>query len=640
MGSSEASEFKPGFTWRAAMAILLTSMIFLPTSLYIQLAAGVMSIPAIAVIMAILFSELSRVTGSPLTKQELFIIYQMSALAAAATCYIFQVFKAYIMTSPISYSFRLGGRPIPELIPSWWAPPPGSPAYELRTFIHPDWLIPLIVVNIQAGLFYYLVELSMTIMLAHLYIEVEKLRFPLAAIDAALITTLSERDPDRLRYFVISLYPGFAWGMILYLIPSITGYQIVPLPWVDLTPYTAKFMPGAIIGFMTDMAPYVGGLFVPALEATYMLIGSLALWVFGNYLTLTVFRDAFPEWAREYFYGLTIGECYSRSLLRVWVVPLIAFTFAAVVPIIAIYSKTIIEAFSSFVKMPTRLKELTGYPSIKVLLGMYIIGTVGSVIFFHLFVPDFPIWISFLMAFGLSFLNGIIATRSIGVTGYAIAIPNEWYAVVYLSGYQGIGAWIFQPVIGGIPTLEGGAPYWTYMIKVGYLTQTKPMDVVKALVYTIIVYNVLSFVWMEFFWRIAPIPSSIYPYALATWPAMLISQAVWWTRQVGVKPWLFWGSFFTMLGIGFGGELAARLYGFPFSIIGLVTGASIIPPGVIPVFIGSMLNKYVLPRLMGKERWERYRTVIAAGIMCGEGIAAGIAIACSLIAKATWIKPW
>jgi hypothetical protein len=84
------------------------------------------------------------------------IIYQMSALATGATtCYLYQVQKSYFMTSPLAWSFKINGVPLPQLIPSWWAPPPTSQAYVLRTFIHPDWLLPLLIVNVQSGLFYY-----------------------------------------------------------------------------------------------------------------------------------------------------------------------------------------------------------------------------------------------------------------------------------------------------------------------------------------------------------------------------------------------------------------------------------------------------------------------------------------------------
>ena len=631
------SELGRGFTWRSALALLITSLVFTPISIYIQLVAGVSSIPAVAIVMAIIFSEITRLTGNPLTKQELMIIYQMSALATGATtCYLYQVQKSYFMTSPLAWSFKINGVPLPQLIPSWWAPLPASQAYVLRTFLHPDWLLPLLVVNIQSGLFYYLVELSLAMIVSYLYVEVEKLPFPLAAISASLVTTLAEREPTSMRLFTLSIFPGLVWGSILYLLPSVTGITLVPLPWLDLTPWTSKWVPGALLGVATDLSPYVSGLFIPFHVAAYMLAASLAVWVVGNNLALTALRNLFPEWAREYFQGMSLNQAYSRSLLRVWIVPQIAFAYASVVVVLIFTGKTIAKAFSSLRRAGGALQ----YLSLRKQLAMYLTGTVGSVILFHILVPSFPLWIAFTLSVVVSFLNALISTRSIGETGYSVSIPYEWYTAVYLSGYRGVEAWIFQPVIGGLPSLEGGAPYWAYMVKVAYLTQTRPFDVFKALVFNIILYNIFSFVWTEFFWRIAPIPSSAYPYAVAAWPAALVGGVVWITGEIGVKPWLFAYSFAGMTALLLGGELASKFLHIPFSSMGVLIGATSIPPFAIPVFVGALMNRYVLPRFVGRERWEKHKPVIAAGIATGQGIATGIGIALLLISKATWIKPW
>jgi len=636
----DIKELKPGFTWRSALALLMTSLVFTPISIYIQLVAGVTSIPAIAIVMAILFSEIARLSGNPLSRQELFIIYQMSVLATGATtCYLYQVQKSYFVTSPLAWSFRLNGVPIPELVPPWWAPPFSSEAYVLRTFIHPHWLIPLLVVNIQAGLFYYLVELSLAVMMSYLYIEVEKLPFPLAPIDASLVTTLSEREPTSMKLFILSMYPGLAWGAVLYLLPSVTGIVVVPLPWIDLTPWTSKWIPGALLGVMTDLSPYLSGFFIPFHVACYMVAASIAVWVFGNNLALTAFKAAFPEWVKEYFQGMSLMEAYARSLLRVWVVPQIAFAYAAMVVVLIFTGKSMARAIAT-------LSRLSGkgvaalYPSVNRMMALYLAGSLGSVVLFHILVPDFPVWIALILSLVVSLLNALISTRSIGETGYSISIPYEWYTAVYLTGYRNISAWIFQPVIGGIPGLEGGAPYWAYMVKVAYLTQTRPMDVFKALVFNIIMYNIFSFVWTEFFWRIAPIPSSAYPYTVASWPAALISSMVWMTGEITVKPWLFTYSFGGMAILLLAGELMARFAQIPFSSMGVLTGAMSTPPFTMPVFIGSFLNRFVMPRLLGRERWESNKTIITAGLVAGEGIIAGVGIALTLLSKATWIKPW
>lgn len=59
------------------------------------------------------------------------------------------------------------------------------------------------------------------------------------------------------------------------------------------------------------------------------------------------------------------------------------------------------------------------------------------------------------------------------------------------------------------------------------------------------------------------------------------------------------------------------------------------------LFIGSALSRFAFPRLFGRERWTESKSVMAAGLVSGEGLAAAaIAVASSLIMKATWTKPW
>jgi hypothetical protein len=632
------AEYRSGFTWRSALIILISSLIWMPVALYIQLVSGIVTISMVSIVMAFVAVEITRLLGSPISRQELLFVYLMSSLAASATGYIWQIWKGYFITSPLSWSFKIDGVPIPELYPQWYAPPPDSPAYVLRTFFHTDWLIPLLVTNVQAGLFFYLTELSLTMILSYIFVEIEKLPFPLAEIDASVVTTLSERKPERIRMFTLALYPGLIWGVILYILPLLTGYMIIPLPWYDLTPFTAQFMPGALIGVMTDLIPYIGGFFISFTVTVYMFIASVAVWVVGNYLTLTFFKDLFPEWASEYFAGMGFGGVLARSTLRIWIAPQIASAFVMMIIALIYYAKPVARGLKSLAKVS--LVKVAGYPSLKWLITCYILGTLGSVTLFYLLVPELPVWIPLLLSVGISFLNGIISVVSLGVTGFSVSIPYEWNLALYLSGYRGVAAWVFTPIIGGLPSSEGGSPGWVYMIKVGSLTGTRPADVLKALIFTIIIYNILSFVWMEFFWRIAPIPSAAYPYALSTWPTGIINSAVWMTGQIGVKPWLFYYSFFGVLAISLAGEAASKFLGLPFSSVGLITGMGMTPPSSLALFIGSALNKFLLPRFFGEKRWGENKSAMAAGLVSGEGLAAAIAVAISLIMKATWIKPW
>ncbi|RLF24742.1 MAG: hypothetical protein DRN15_02055 [Thermoprotei archaeon] len=643
MESREGVVLKPGLTWRSIMAIMYASLVFLPVAIYMQLVAGTTVLVAAAYITAILFSEFSRVLGAPLTKQELFIVYEMTLIAASAAVFTGMLFKGYLATSPMSWSFVVQGRPLPEIVPSWWAPTHGSPVYKLRTLMHPDWALPILLACLQYGAFYLLEEIALSMFLAYLFIEVEKLPFPFASIDASMVTALSERRPGMLRVFAISAIPGLIIGGLVFL-PNIMGTPLVPLPWFDATFFTEKYMPGAMIGFGTDPSLIVTGFLVPFTSAFYMLIGSLAVWVFGNYFTLTTFASAFPEWVAEYSKGMTIAAIYQRSLLRVWICPQIGFVLALATLVVLRTIKPIIRAFKAFTKISLRAKVGAGYLPLPVIVGMYLAGTLGSVFTFMLLVRDWPwgyIWIPLALSLGFSFFQGLACVRAIGETGYSIYFPYVWHISVYATGYSGFAAWEFPPVIGGsyVPPV-GGAPSWVNMIKAAYLTETRPMDFFKALLITVIVYHIFSFIYVDFFWRMAPIPSIIYPFVQIQWPAMVIMEGAWITRQIGVKAHLIMQSYAAMLGICIAGELASRYLGVPFSAVGLVTGTAWLPPTMIPVFIGSALSRFVFRRVFGRELWDEYRAVVVAGFLCGQSIIVGIGVAASLIARATWVWPY
>ena len=83
-----------------------------------------------------------------------------------------------------------------------------------------------------------------------------------------------------------------------------------------------------------------------------------------------------------------------------------------------------------------------------------------------------------------------------------------------------------------------------------------------------------------------------------------------------------------------------RILKIPFSVIGLAVGASSLPPIMITTFIGALIGKYLIPKLIGKEEWENNKLIFVAGVGCGEGVVVGIASALMMIIKGGWILPW
>ncbi|MCC6004403.1 MAG: hypothetical protein LM590_08700 [Thermofilum sp.] len=639
-----AAELKPGFTVRTVLALLIASAVFLPVNTYLLLVAGTSIAGAAVYILVLLFTELSSIIGVSMTKQEITLVLALGGLAAGTASYLGMVFRHYVATSPLSWSFvdPFSKRPLPELIPSWYAPSYTSEAAALRTFMHPDWLIPLIVVNVQFGLFYVLQEIALAMICSLVFIERENLTFPYAHVNAQLITTLTEREPHQIRTFTLAAIAGIVYGTIVYAIPTLamgaygTLVQIIPIPWVDLTTGyygVDQFMPGAIFGIATDPLSWALGALLPLRTSVFIAIGSLSVWVFGNWLATTYFRDAFPAWAAEWRRGMDLSLVWQRSYLRIWAVPSVGFVFALATLTLAIGWRSFVGAFKALASVKGGSESRLGFPSLRSILAMYLAGALGSVALFQALVPGFPVAFS-LMTIPLSFVIAVAGARARGETGLSISIPYLWNALVLASGYPKVDAWFISPVIGG-----DSAPAWTESIKTALLTETKPIDFFKAYALTVVLYNIFSFIYVQFFWAIAPIPSSQYPYVMAYWPVQLISMGIWVSREIVASMTLLLYAYASMLSVGIAGILANRYFGLPFDFTALVTGTQTIPPYAMAILMGSIIGKIVESRV-GRESYMRNRNTVIAGLGMGLGVVVGIASAITLVFKSTWIKPF
>ncbi len=638
-------EFKQGFTWKSALALIIASAVFLPIDTYLVLVSGATISGAAVYILVILFTELATFIGVRMTKQEITIVFVLAGAAAGSAVYLGMVFRQYFATSFLTWSFKdpYTGKPLPELIPPWWAPPYYSDAAYMRTFFHWDWFIPMIVANMQLGLFWILQEVGLAIICSQIFIEAQPLQFPLAQVNAQLITTLSERDVKRMKYFTVAAIAGGAYSIVVYGLPTLTlgmfnvPMQIIPIPWVDFTSGfygIEQFMPGALFGIATDPLSWAVGLLLPLDTLAYMLIGSLAIWTFGNWLSLTYFRDFFPQWVAEWRRGMNLSLVWQRSYLRVWVFPSVGFIFALAFITIVRGWRSFVAAFKALAKLTfSSATSATGFPSLSKVLAIYLTGAIGSLIFFGLLVPDFPIWVAALVI-PLSFVMAIASTRARGETGLIINVPYMWNILVLFSDYPKVDAWFFSPNIGGT-----SAPLWVEGIKTAYLTETKPIDFFKAYALTVLLYQVFSFVYVSFFWSIAPIPSSQYPYTMAAWPVQIISQSIWISREIAANITAVVNSFVGMLLIGVVGILLNRYLSLPFSFVGLVTGTTTVVPYPMAMFLGGLVGK-IVEKYVGREIWINYKTVIVAGIACGVGVTTGIIGSITLMSKSAWIKPF
>lgn len=640
--SKESHQIFSGFTWRSALALVFSSLALLPVSLYLNLISGAAIAGAAVYITVILFVEISSILGSNLSKQEIFVIYMMAGTTAGSPVFINWVYRQYYVSSFITKGFidPFTHKPIPDIIPSWWAPQGSSIAYMVRSFINPAWVIPIVIALIQYGVLWIIQEIALTMITAQIFLEYEQLPFPWADVNMKLITTLTERQKDHMYVFTLSAFVSALYSLMLYGIPTLmqgafnVSVQVIPFPWIDLTTGffgIEQIMPGAMLGIATDPLAFAGGFLLPLNLVTYILVGSISIWTFGNWITLNFLKGTFPLWASEWRYGMNLSLIWQRSQLRVWIFPQVAFALALAALTMAQSYKSIVGAIRSLMRSSS---SGTGFYRLPILLAMYV-GAVGaSIILFQVIVPDFPIWITVLSTYLIGFLIAIAGTKARGEAMASLSVPYVWQGTVLLSGYEKIDAFLISPVMSGT-----SVPLWVEAIKTAKLTNTRPMDFFKAYIFAVILYHVFSFIYVSFFWSIAPIPSSVYPYTLITWPIGVINDSMWYTRQIVASPNVLALSFLGMLLIGGIGTAVNRFTGFPFSFVGLVTGTATLPPYAISMFIGGVVGQFVIRR-MRKEWWDTYKAVVVAGLAAGEGIMVGLFAGLVLMMKSVWVLPF
>jgi len=638
-------EYETGWTWKSMLAILFAGVAVLPLNLYLFLVSGASMAVASTFIVAILFSQLASFLGTRIRKQELFIIYAVSGIVAGNPAAIFLVYRHYYINSYVTRTFMdpYSGRPVPDAIPDWWVPPLDSPANELRSFLHADWLLPYALSFLQFGILVVVSEIALAIMSAHLYIRKEKLPFPLANIGSQMVTTLAERPRDRMYVFTLALSISAAYSFFLYGLPALSlgaynvQLQFIPTPWLDLTAGfygIEQFMPGAALGIHTDPIIWATGFLLGLDVLACILIGSLSCWVFGNWVALNYLQDVFPLWAQEWTKGMSLALVWQRSTLRIWSFLQVGFMLALALVTIAPAYKVLARGLGSIGKQKKGFVD-SEYPAFWKALAVYIVSVGLSIVVLLICLPDFPIWIAMLAAYGFGTIMTLAGTRSIGETGVVITMPYMWQGTVLLSGYRKIGAWFVYPTIGGTY-----APSWVQNLRIAELTETKPMDFFKAYFFGFLVYNFLSLIFVEFYWSIAPIPSSIFPYTLMQWPYQATIDNMWISRQITAKPEVLGMAFLGMSALGIAGQAISRFAGLPFSFAGLVAGTVTIPPIAIAYFLGGLLGQLLIKRFVGEEWWNSYRAILVAGIAAGEGLIVGIFSTFILLFKSVWILPF
>jgi hypothetical protein len=627
--------FEEGFNWKTILGAIFIGFLMMPGSMYLQLVIGTGIGPAARWVTIILFAEIAKRSYTELKQQEIFLLYYMAGAALSSPFQGF-LWNQYLVQSDAA---RMLG--VAEFIPTWIAPAQESGSLIARTFFHRDWLIPILFL-VGSQIIQRVDQFGLGYALYRITSDVEKLPFPMAPVAALGTMALAESTEDKQkswkwRVFAIGGMIGLAFGAIYVLLPTVSGLiftqpiRLLPIPWVELTRHTEGVLPAVATGIQLDLGLLFVGMVLPFWAviggAAGLLItvvanpilyhqGILNRWHQGMGTVDTVFANNF-----DFYLSFGIGLGLAIAFVGIWHV---MRSFGN--------SKSGQRgSFKDLFRPPPGRGDFNFWISI----GIYVFSTLAYVALCVWLVPNFP-WIFFL-AYGFIYTPVIsyITARMEGIAGQFVSLPlvreASFIAGAKFFGYQGIEIW-YAP----IPIHNYGEA--TVNFRQIELTGTSIRGIIKAEIVVFPVVMVASLLFSQFIWRLAPIPSSSYPYAQELWHLQALNMLLMQTSTLEGNSFFFQalnGSY-VLSGLGFGVVIYAllTLLGLPVLLIyGVVRGlGQTTPHGLILEVIGALLGRFFFLKRYG-TMWRQYAPVLLAGFSCGMGLTGMFAMGVTLILK-------
>jgi len=642
----EPTEFHEGFTFKTMLGALFVGFIMMPGSIYLGLVVGQELGPAAEWTTIILFTEVARRSFITLRRQEIYIIFYMAGglmgtiggLALGGGPFAGLIWNQYLVQSPAATRFGVA-----QQIPSWVVPQPTSAAIINRTFLHPDWTVPILLLLVYSVLG-RMQWIGLGYLLFRSTSDIERLPFPMAPIAAQGATALAEVSQEqeswRWPVFSVGAMIGMVYGAIYVFIPVITGafltqpIMLIRIPFIDFTQNSEGVFPTAQIALGTELGAVITGFVLPF----PIVVGSFITSMFTNFFfapTLYKLHPAtFPDWKP----GMDIIQTGIATGIDLWMSVGIGINLAFALIGIGIIIKSVTSSKQRAIRRPGAIPAGRGDFPLVYAVGAWLVSALCGITICHLLVPRFPLWILILFGLFWSPINSYVSARLFGITGRGIGIPYLPQASFILSGYKGVDIW-FAP----IPLYDQGwaAQRWREV----ELTGTKFISVVKAEAFLLLFLVFCSFIFWSFFWKLGPIPSASYPYAQTFWPLNATWQSLWATATREQSPWLL-KAIKPYVAMGaFGGAflLYGTLAAFSVPIMwfyGLASGFGAATTGAIPSFTGAMLGRYYFAKRFGLKRWQLYTPVLLAGYACGMGLMGMAGISLAIIFKAVRVLPF
>jgi hypothetical protein len=529
---------------------------------------------------------------------------------------------------------------VTEFIPTWVAPAPESSSLVERTFFHRDWLIPILLL-VGTQIIQRIDQFGLGYALFRITSDVEKLPFPMAPVAALGTMALAESTEDKKkswkwRVFSIGGVMGLVFGAIYVLLPTVSGLilmepiRLIPIPWVELTGHTEGVLPAVATGIQLDLGlvfigmvlPFwavIGGLvgIVITIVANPILYknGILTRWHPGMETVDTMFANNF-----DFYMSFSIGLGLAIAFVGIW---------------------HVLRSFGKHEGTKGRLQDLFRPPpgrgdfNFWISIGIYVFSTVSYVLLCLWLVPNFP-W-PFFLAYGFIYTPVVsyITARMEGIAGQFVSLPLvreiSFIAGAKYFGYQGIEIW-YAP----IPIHNYGEA--TVNFRQIELTGTSIRGIIKSEIVVFPIVMTASLLFSQFIWRLAPIPSSAYPFAQEIWHLQALNTLLMQssTLEGNAAFYQALNIVYVIAGLGLGviTYTILTLFGLPIMLVyGMVRGlGQTLPHAMFLEVAGALLGRFFFLKRYG-AMWRQYAPVLLAGFSCGMGLTGMFAMGVTLILK-------
>ena len=637
--------FESGLTLKVFLGALFVGLLMMPGSIYLTLVSGQSGAGAAPWVAVILFTELARRSFTTARRQELYMLLGLTGAAVGSgDQYRGFIWNAYFINTPQAASYEIADK-----IPFWIAPAQDSIAIAERSLLHMDWFWPIVIFLIMK-LLGTIRSISAGYFLFRLTADLERLPYPMAPIQAqgatALAETTGRSETWRWRVFSVGSMVGLFWGFLYIGIPSLTGVmmsepiQILKIPFIDFTQSIESFAPTGVFALSTDFGQILTGFVLPFPVIMTEFIAALCSQFILNPQIL--YRlEILHQWRP----GLDVRGVGLFNGLDFWISFGMGKSFSFAIVGLAASIPMLLSQVGRGRRQGAGSRSTLSPPPgrgdfpLWLMGGLWLFGMGAFVWLVHWMVPNFPL--SFLLGFAFIYtpLHSYINARTFGVLGRRLFdIPYIHETTFILSRYEEIDIW-FAP----LPDEDYGAgtQHW----RVLELTGTTFTSNIAAHLIMMPLLLISGIVVWHFIWKIAPVPSSQYPFAQAWWPIYATNECLWKTSLRDGNSQMLQAIRGDYVAAGFTSSLA--IYGLLWVakmpsmwFYGLVGGIGADPGMMMPRLVGAVIGRFYMIKRFGLKRWFMFNPVLAAGFTCGVGLVGMGTVAIALVSKAVIVKPF